>query len=296
MGSMTRSYSRLRDYRYGYGGHEKMDEVSGSGNTVDMGDRWLDTRLGRTPKMDKRTIDYPDLSPYSYAGNNPILFTDPTGKIIVDPKTGKQVVRVGGEWKTIQKKNKDGSVVYGSVSEKFKTASQPVLDVLISTEVGTKIYNTLQDISTNVSIDTEDSYNKASLAESPANSTWSTKDGAFKTGKDELYKNVIITPDLERIRENAKADGVDFEERLIQTMSVEKDHISTKEQIIKEASYDYNFNTIEALEDVYSKPLNEAIRVGKEYRNEKKQTPDASSNAPVTNMNRNTGTNIKIEE
>jgi RHS repeat-associated protein len=76
-------------YRYGYGSHEKIDEVSGSGNTVDMGDRWLDTRLGRTPKMDAHAAKYPAMSPYSYAANNPILFIDPDGKEWVNVHTAK---------------------------------------------------------------------------------------------------------------------------------------------------------------------------------------------------------------
>ena len=70
-------------YRYGFGSHEKIDEVSNSGNTVDMGDRWLDVRSGGTHKRDKRAYEYPDLSPYSYAGNNPILATDPDGERII---------------------------------------------------------------------------------------------------------------------------------------------------------------------------------------------------------------------
>jgi hypothetical protein len=69
-----------KGYRYGFGSHERMDEVSGSGNTVDMGDRWLDTRLGRTPIIDAKAKKYPDISPYAYAANNPIFFTDPDGK------------------------------------------------------------------------------------------------------------------------------------------------------------------------------------------------------------------------
>jgi len=69
-------------YRYGFGGHEKNDEVSGSGNNVDMGDRWLDTRLGRTSKPDAKSKQYPSVSPYAYALNNPIFYIDPDGKTV----------------------------------------------------------------------------------------------------------------------------------------------------------------------------------------------------------------------
>jgi hypothetical protein len=111
-------------YRYGIGGHEKIDEVAGvTGAHVDMGDRWLDTRIGRTPKPDKKAEDYPYLSPYSYAANNPIIFIYPDGEKIVlagtaaqqkamltqlqtltndkltfDPKTGVvKITKLGGE-------------------------------------------------------------------------------------------------------------------------------------------------------------------------------------------------------
>jgi RHS repeat-associated protein len=71
-------------YRWGYGGHEKLDEVNGvTGSTVDMGDRWLDTRIGRTSKRDRKAAKYPHLSPYCYAANNPIIFIDPDGEEVV---------------------------------------------------------------------------------------------------------------------------------------------------------------------------------------------------------------------
>ena len=81
-------------YRWGYGGHERLDEVKGAGNTVDMGDRWLDVRLGRTPKMDAKAGKYPSLSPYSYAANNPIIYIDPDGKEIdISNLTAEQLTK-----------------------------------------------------------------------------------------------------------------------------------------------------------------------------------------------------------
>ncbi len=70
-------------YRYGFGSHEKIDEVSNSGNTVDMGDRWLDVRLGRTSKIDRKSAKYPDISTYVFALNNPIGFVDPDGQEVI---------------------------------------------------------------------------------------------------------------------------------------------------------------------------------------------------------------------
>ena len=82
--------SSSESYRYGFGGHEKVDEVSGTGNTVDMGDRWLDVRLGRTPKMDAYAIMYPSISPYAYVANNPLIFIDPDGQKIRGVKSNSE--------------------------------------------------------------------------------------------------------------------------------------------------------------------------------------------------------------
>jgi hypothetical protein len=79
-----RSYSIANtNYRYGYGDHEKLDEIYGSGNTIDLGGRLLDTRLGRTPSPDPEKQLYPGTSPYVYAIDNPINVIDPDGKLVI---------------------------------------------------------------------------------------------------------------------------------------------------------------------------------------------------------------------
>src|SRR5690606_6626883 len=68
-------------YRYGYSGAEKINEVAGVGNHLDYGARGRDPRLGGgwwSP--DPLAAKYPGLSPYHYAGNNPILFVDYDGR------------------------------------------------------------------------------------------------------------------------------------------------------------------------------------------------------------------------
>ncbi len=106
-------------YRWGYGGHEKIDEVSGSGNTIDMGDRWLDVRLGRTPKPDAKGFLYPSVSPYAYALNNPIIYIDPDGRVVVFAN---------------KKSEKLFNRIYNSASAETKAK----LDVLKSSDV---VYN-----------------------------------------------------------------------------------------------------------------------------------------------------------
>jgi RHS repeat-associated protein len=71
------------DYRYGFNGMEKDDELKGSGNSVDFGARMYDSRLGRWLSRDPHASNYASMSSYLGFGNNPIMFVDPDGKDIV---------------------------------------------------------------------------------------------------------------------------------------------------------------------------------------------------------------------
>jgi len=68
------------EYRYGFGGHEKDDEVKGSGNHYSFADYGYDPRLGRRWQIDPKTHKYPWISPYATFNNNPIFFVDINGE------------------------------------------------------------------------------------------------------------------------------------------------------------------------------------------------------------------------
>ncbi len=72
-----------QDYRYGFGGHEKDNEVSGEGNHLAFGDYGYDTRLGKRWNVDPKFNKIPGWSPYSYGLNNPISVSDPDGEFPV---------------------------------------------------------------------------------------------------------------------------------------------------------------------------------------------------------------------
>ena len=72
------------NYRYGFNGKEKDNEVKGQGNSIDFGDRMYDSRLGRWLSLDPYAGSYSDMSPYSAMGNNPMFFIDPTGGFLMD--------------------------------------------------------------------------------------------------------------------------------------------------------------------------------------------------------------------
>ncbi len=74
-----RTYSSS-DYRYGYQGKEKDDDVKSNGNSYDFGARFYDPRLGRWLSRDPLAEKYADMSPYNAFANNPINMVDPDGK------------------------------------------------------------------------------------------------------------------------------------------------------------------------------------------------------------------------
>ncbi|MCB9227503.1 MAG: hypothetical protein H6578_10095 [Chitinophagales bacterium] len=67
------------DYRFGFNGMEKDDEVSGDGNQYTTEFRQYDPRLGRWTSLDPLMAQFPHLSPYVAFANNPIYYVDPYG-------------------------------------------------------------------------------------------------------------------------------------------------------------------------------------------------------------------------
>jgi RHS repeat-associated protein len=74
-----RQFTSGSSYRYGFNGKEEDDEVKGNGNQQDYGMRIYDTRLGRFLSVDPISKEYPELTPYQFAENSPILFIDLDG-------------------------------------------------------------------------------------------------------------------------------------------------------------------------------------------------------------------------
>ncbi len=66
--------------RIGFGGYEKDNEISGSGNAYDFEGYGYDPRIGRRKGLDPLAKKYPDDSPYMYSGDSPISIADNDGK------------------------------------------------------------------------------------------------------------------------------------------------------------------------------------------------------------------------
>jgi RHS repeat-associated protein len=70
------------EYRYGYQGSEKDDEIKGEGNSYTTHYRQLDPRVGRWMSIDPKSGSLPWQSSYCSMDNNPILFNDVLGDSI----------------------------------------------------------------------------------------------------------------------------------------------------------------------------------------------------------------------
>jgi len=81
------------DYRYGFNGMEKDDEVSGSSNSYDFGARLYNPRVGRWLSRDPREDNFPENSPYQSMDNSPIMKNDPNGEsaIVTVDKSSKTI-------------------------------------------------------------------------------------------------------------------------------------------------------------------------------------------------------------
>ncbi len=67
------------DYRYGFNGMEKDNEVKGEGNSYTTTWRQYDPRITRWLTIDPKAKRFPSFTPYNNNENNPIINTDPNG-------------------------------------------------------------------------------------------------------------------------------------------------------------------------------------------------------------------------
>ncbi len=111
-----RNYSSP-EYRYGFNGMEKDDELKGTGNSYDFGARIYDPRIGRFFSPDPMMQDFPMLSPYLFARNSPIRFIDVDGRYAGEPlRSLKSFIQVLKNWSIEALKNKQITYVQGKCS------------------------------------------------------------------------------------------------------------------------------------------------------------------------------------
>jgi RHS repeat-associated protein len=119
------------NYRFGFNGMIRDDDVKekystttkteGTGNSYDFGARMYDPRVGRWLAKDPLSGKFPDISPYSFSFNDPIIFKDPDGKA---PKStcylAGRIIKQNnnllgkGDWSAETKYNIDAACVFNT--------------------------------------------------------------------------------------------------------------------------------------------------------------------------------------
>lgn len=107
-------------YRFGFNGKEQDFSIATvDGANLDFGAREYDSRIGRWWAVDPLAAKYPNMSPYIFGGDNPILNVDIDGREIwithrvEDKKTGKTLMQTV-QYKNGELRNEDGSVYKGN--------------------------------------------------------------------------------------------------------------------------------------------------------------------------------------
>jgi RHS repeat-associated protein len=85
------------EYRYGFNGMEKDNEVKGTGNSYTTTFRQFDPRLGQWLSVDPLFRKFPWQSPYVAFDNNPILKNDPNGDAPGEKRLGPNQSASGAE-------------------------------------------------------------------------------------------------------------------------------------------------------------------------------------------------------
>ncbi len=223
----------ISNYRFGYGGHEKIDEVHGSGNVADMGDRWLDTRIGRTYKQDRKDNEYPGISPYTYAANNPIFYIDPDGREV----KGFTINQKTGEVQISKKASADAIRIYQAMSK---------------TDIGMEAFKSLITSKTKIKL-------KLTTQVLEDNTHGQTVGKGLKDG---YYKKARIT--ISTAKTGDRFDLTKSEDELINVVGVhESVHATDKDQIKRDQALPFDVKWTWEQE---SKALNAEYNTWKQYR------------------------------
>lgn len=137
-------------YRYGFGSHEKDNEVKSSENWYSFGDYCYDPRIVQRPSPDPKSSKYPEISSYSVFRGNPIFYEDIDGK---EPRWGQlgNLNQILGEmWKAFNAHNVVTATIgakleamtnYFAADRKFKrNEKEQLVDVDPSKNIDRYIY------------------------------------------------------------------------------------------------------------------------------------------------------------
>lgn len=137
-----RNYSSST-YNYGFNGMRKDDEIHGAtGTSYDFGARIYDPRVGRWLSLDPLGSQFPSLSPFAFAANNPILYVDVNGEYFFIRSRANQtkvtaalaVLFNGSDAAFTYRKNRlviDPSKIHGTLSPEQQFALRKIQDIAV---------------------------------------------------------------------------------------------------------------------------------------------------------------------
>ncbi|MFN8393775.1 MAG: RHS repeat-associated core domain-containing protein [Bacteroidia bacterium] len=126
------------DYRYGFNGMERDDEVKGAGMSYDFGARVYDPRVGRWWSLDRMSHLYRSSSAYCFGLDSPIFLLDCDGNEIYDSNGNKVEIT----------ESKEGV----SYNENIATDTKELLDLLASSEDGIAALRWMRDSKSEIKV------------------------------------------------------------------------------------------------------------------------------------------------
>jgi hypothetical protein len=165
------------EYRYGFNGYEKDDDVKGEANHISFGDYGYDPRIGRRWKPDPLESKYPSISPFVFAAGSPLIIVDKNGQKI-----------------QIYYKNEKGEEMYYVYGSKLEIPNNAFVKNAIETLDYIKIAGKGEKPETSI--------NLHEMVESKVLEIRELKTGAFETH----FEGVILDADGNVLQDGAKAD------------------------------------------------------------------------------------------
>lgn len=136
------------EYRYGFNGKEKDDEVKGGGVQYDYGFRIYDVRIGKFLSQDPLFKSFPWYTPYQFSGNSPISCVDldgleryfaADGSYLGQSIKGGNEIKIATAYYSYKSVSKHGKADTNFVIESSKTVDQ------FSIEEAGKVYQTIYE-------------------------------------------------------------------------------------------------------------------------------------------------------
>jgi len=176
------------DSRYTFSAKEKDDETQYSY----FGARYYDSDLSVWLSVDPMSDKYPNLSPYTYCANNPVMLVDPDGNEIVDEN---------GETISIELKFKKDGTAKAKYSSNADKATKTIINATLKTPEGVSAVIGAVNVETKIRFKLTDE-----ILENNDHATTKTDGELTENG---LYKNITITVSTAKTGTEDKPDRFD---------------------------------------------------------------------------------------